>query len=183
MTRSWSPHTLPIKDCHVLESFTCLRVATGSLDRSVVIYDIHQATVVLRLSFPASIESLTCNSTQDFLCAGGFTGSIYLVDLTMTAATLSTSHSLVRHQSVVNRPVVSGGAGTGKQLECGENGSVFERHSKTVTSLCFSSSDNCILVSGSMDGSVRTWNVLTRQCLNEYFPLSRLGITNLKVRT
>ena len=46
---SWSPHTLPIKDCHVLESFTpaFYRVATSSLDRSVVIYDIHQATVVL----------------------------------------------------------------------------------------------------------------------------------------
>ena len=166
----------------MLESFTCLRVVTGSLDRSVVIYDVHQATVVLRLSFPASIESLTCNSTQDFLCAGGSTGSIYLVDLTMTAAALSTSHSLVRHQSVVNKPVVAGGAGAGKQLECGENGSVFVGHSKTVTSLCFSSSDNVTLVSGSMDGSVRTWNVLTRQCLNEYYPLSRLGITNLAVR-
>ena len=67
---SWSPHTLSIKDCHVLESFTpaFYRVATGSLDRSVVIYDVHQATVVLRLSFPASIQSLmTCNLTQDFL--------------------------------------------------------------------------------------------------------------------
>ena len=71
-SRFWSPHILPIKDWHVLESFTCLRVATtGSLGRSVVIYDVYQATVVLRLSFPVSIESLlTCNSTQDFLYAG-----------------------------------------------------------------------------------------------------------------
>ena len=71
---------LPIKDCHVLESFTpaFYRVATDSLDRSVVIYDIHQSTVVLRLSFAASIQSLTCNSTEDFLYAGGSTVSIYL---------------------------------------------------------------------------------------------------------
>ena len=71
---------LSIKDCHVLESFTpaFYRVATGSLDRSVVIYDIHQATVVLRLSFPASIQSLIYNSTQDFLYALGSTVSIYL---------------------------------------------------------------------------------------------------------
>jgi WD40 repeat protein len=82
---SWSPHTLPIKYCHVLESFAfaSYRVATGSLDRSVVIYDVHQATIVLRLSFPASIESLTCNSTQDFLNAEGPTVSIYLVTVVM----------------------------------------------------------------------------------------------------
>ena len=84
------------------------------------------------------IESLTCNSTQDFLYAWGSTDSNFLFDLTMTVTVLSTSHSLVHHQSVVNRPVVVGGVGTGKQLECGENGSVFERHSKTVTSLFFS---------------------------------------------
>ena len=77
---SWSPHTLSIKDCHVLESITpaFYRVATGSLDRSVVIYDVHQATVVLRLSFPASSQSLTCNSTQDFLYAWDSTVSIHL---------------------------------------------------------------------------------------------------------
>ena len=64
----------------MLESFTpaFYRVATGSLDRSVVIYDIHQATVVLKLSFPASIQSLIYNSTQDFRYAWGSTVSIYL---------------------------------------------------------------------------------------------------------
>ena len=63
-----------------------------------------------------------------------------LVDLTMTSVALSTtSHKLVRHQSVINRPVVAGGTGACKQLECGENVSVFVGHSKTVTSLCFSS--------------------------------------------
>jgi hypothetical protein len=85
---------------------------------------------------------LNCSSTQGFLCAGGSNVSNFLVHLTMTVTDLSTSHSLIHHQSVVNRPVVVGGAGKGKQLECGENGSVFERHSKTVTSLFFSSSDN-----------------------------------------
>ena len=78
--RSWSPHKLSVKDCRVLESFTpaFYRVATGSLDRSVVIYDVHQATVVLRLSFPASSQSLNYNSTQDFLYTLGSTVSIHL---------------------------------------------------------------------------------------------------------
>ena len=43
---------------------------------------------------------------------------------------------------------------------------MFVGQSKTVTSLCFSSSDNVTLVSGSMDGSVRTrcgMNAPTRQ--------------------
>jgi len=52
---------------------------------------------------------------------------------------------------------------------------MFVMHSKTVTSLCFSSSDNVTLVSGLMDGWIcvdEVWDdVLTRQCLNEYYPL------------
>ena len=94
-------------------------------------------------------------------------GAIYLVDLTMTAATLSTtSHNLVRHQSVVNRP-------QGRQLECGENGSVLVGHSKTVTSLCFSSSDNVALVSRSIDDC--SDQIVLERILS-------LGISNLSVR-
>jgi hypothetical protein len=48
VVRILESHTLPIKDCHVLESFTVYRGASGSLDRNAVIYDVHQATVVLR---------------------------------------------------------------------------------------------------------------------------------------
>ena len=38
------------------------------LHRGDTVYDVYQATIVLTLSFSASIESvMTCNSTQDFL--------------------------------------------------------------------------------------------------------------------
>lgn len=58
--------------------------------------------------------------------------------------------------------------------------SVLEGHSKAVTSVNFSR-DNSSLVSASADGTVRVWNVWTRQCLREYAPLNKHGITNAMV--
>jgi WD40 repeat protein len=58
--------------------------------------------------------------------------------------------------------------------------SVLEGHSKAVTSVNFSR-DNSSLISASADGTVRVWNVWTRQCLREYAPLNKHGITNAMV--
>jgi len=57
----------------------------------VVIYDVHQATVVLTLLFPASIDSLTiCNSTQDF-CGSPLTQGWIKPDRTSQSSTSSLS--------------------------------------------------------------------------------------------
>jgi len=54
-------------------------------------------------------------------------------------------------------------------------------HSKAVTGLAMSQ-DNSTLVSSSCDGSLRVWNVWTRQCLRESKPLHKAAISNMLVR-
>lgn len=169
--RSWSAHTLPIKDCILFDTLTTTRVLTCSLDRTIVLYDVLQAQVCLRVSLPHSLESLACNPTQDLVCAGASNGSVYIIDMTSTAIAVTAAHAHVSHHL--------GGAAAGAGLPAGT--SVLEGHSKAVTGLAFSR-DNSSLTSASMDGTVRVWNVWTRQCLREYSPLAKHGITNAKVR-
>ena len=54
-------------------------------------------------------------------------------------------------------------------------------HSKAITGLAVSQ-DNSTLVSSSSDGSLRVWNVWTRQCLRESKPLNKAAISNMLVR-
>lgn len=52
--RSYSPHTLSIKDMQLLGSASgSFRSLTCSLDRTAVIYDIHASTLLCRIPFPA----------------------------------------------------------------------------------------------------------------------------------
>lgn len=174
--RSWSAHTLPIKDMVVLDSVTTLRVLTCSLDRTIVLYDVLQAQICLRVSLPQALESLAINSTQDLLCAGSSSGAVFLVDLTSTAIAVTAAHAHVTHHStsLESRSASSHNEGLPKHT------SILEGHTKAVSSLNFSR-DNCTLMSASQDGSVRVWNVWTRQCLREYVPLAKYGISNAMV--
>lgn len=80
--RSWSPHSLPITDMVMIgASPLTLRSFTCSLDRAVVLYDIHGATQIFRLSLSEPIESLACNASEDTVLAGSSSGRIYCIDL------------------------------------------------------------------------------------------------------
>lgn len=172
--RTWSSHTLPVKDCVLFDTLTTLRVLSCSLDRTLVLYDVLQGQVCLRVSLPHSLESVTCNPTQDLVCAGASNGTIYLVDLTSTAIAVTAAHAHVsRHLGGSEHRATSAGG-----LPVGT--SALEGHSKAVTSLAFSH-DNSSLLSASVDGTVRVWNVWTRQCLREFSPLGKHAITNAMV--
>jgi WD40 repeat protein len=177
--RTWSAHTLPIKDCILFDTLTTTRVLTCSLDRTIVLYDVLQAQVCLRVTLPQSLESLACNATQDLVCAGASNGSIYLVDMTSTAIAVTAAHAHVSHHHLGSgRSAAASSSGTGGALPAGT--CVLEGHSKAVSSVRFSS-DNSSLVSASADGTVRVWNVWTRQCLREYSPLAKHAISNALV--
>jgi pre-rRNA-processing protein IPI3 len=136
-------------------------------------YDVLQAQVCLRVSLPQPLESLACNPTQDLICAGSSNGSIFLIDLTSTAIALTAAHAHVSHHHTI-APSANG-------VVLPHGTSVLEGHTKTVTSVCFAR-DNCTLVSASTDGSVRIWNAWTRQCLREFYPLSKHAISNALVK-
>ncbi len=198
--RSWSSHTLAIKDMFVVDSPGLLRVFTCSSDRTVVLYDVHAGKQVLRVSLPHSLESLVLNPGEDLLCVGATNGTIFLVDLGVTAIGVSASHSQIGYLdggdgsksymsalsgvsgskaaassngAVVGRPAANTVSAGG--LPAGA--SILEGHTKSVTALCFSV-DNTTLVSTSEDGTVRFWDAWTRQCVRECKPLNKCSITN-----
>lgn len=59
-------------------------------------------------------------------------------------------------------------------------------HQKSITGLCFSrglsAQDASCLISSSLDGYVRVWNIWSRQCISLFQPLSKCAITSIMVR-
>ena len=137
---------------------------TCSLDRTIVLFDVSADRQCLRRSLPEGGESITSNPLGDMVCVGGSSGSIYLVDMSATADALSAVHKKDYET---------------KQLAAGVD--TLEGHSRRVGSLAFSA-DNCTMVSGSDDGSVRVWDTWTRQCIREFKPLSKCAVTSVTVR-
>lgn len=188
--RSWSPHTLPIKDMHVLESLgSTIRVVTCSLDKTIVMYDVHAGRQCLRLSMSDPLESIVCNPGEDFIIAGSTDGRIFQVDLSVASlsmdAALSTTTALGSGRNVAigglrnnNKPNSS--SKIAADNSAGGGVTLLEGHTKAVTSVACSM-DNSTLISTSDDGSMRTWNLWTRQCLHHSMPMNKNGISNAMV--
>jgi WD40 repeat protein len=169
--RSWTPHTLPITGMVLQGSGSVgaapLRVLTCSLDRTLVLFDVAAGLQCFRRSLPEAAESIACNPLGDVACVGGSTGNIHLISLAVTdgAGRASAPGS-----------AAAGGAGAGKEAAGARQ--VLQGHSRRVGALAFSL-DNCTLVSGSDDGSVRVWDTWTGQCVREFKPLNKCGITSV----
>lgn len=162
--RSWSPHTLAIKGMHVAEYGSSIRVFTCSLDRSVVLHDLYSNKQCHRIAMPYALSSITCNITADHAFVGGSNGRIYIVDLSLTAATKMAPHAhMTTTTSIMTtlQKVVHGPA----PVEA-ESTSVLDAHSKAVTTLSMSS-DGKHLISASEDCAVKVWDVVSHQCLQE----------------
>ena len=161
--RSWSPHTLATRDLCLIGGLggPTLRVMTCSLDRTVVLFDVHACPPtgkqVMRASLGGPLESVACRPAGDLAFAGSSGGTIYVVDLSAAAAGISAANA--------GSPVARG----------------LEGHTRAVTALACSL-DNVTLVSASEDGSLRVWDVVTRQCLREVQPLNKTALTNCIVR-
>ena len=183
--RSWSPHTLSVKDACLCGGLSSVRVVTVSLDRTVVLFDLHANKQCFRAALPHPLESLCASRTADLLFLGASSGQIFELDVSAAALGLSAAHAQALSTSratsggqpgvLVGLDTSSGGGGGGG----GSKGyPVLEGHSRAVTALACSV-DNCTLVSASEDGSVRVWDVWTRQCLRESKPLQRAAVTGL----
>ena len=196
--RSWNPHTLPIKDMHVVDALGVIRVITCSLDKTIVMYDVHNGQQCLRLSLPEALEAVVSSPSEDFIMAGGSSGSIFRIDSSVASAAMSamfTSSVVVgtdRHRNIGNAHLRGGvweghtslGATIpGRGVDVVNHPSIFETltgHIKAVTALMFSK-NNTTLVSASEDGTLRTWNVWTKQCLHQCTPMNKCGISNALV--
>lgn len=84
--KSWSPHTLAVKDVCFSGGYSTVRVFTCSLDRSLVLYDVHRGVQVMRIGLGQSLECLVCNPTEDFCFVGSSSGQIFAVDMSIAAS-------------------------------------------------------------------------------------------------
>ena len=75
--------------------------------------------------------------------------------------------------------LTSNGSTTHSSLPKGVN--IMTGHTRSVTSLACSR-DNIRLVSVAEDGSLRVWDMWTKQCLREIKPLNKTALTNVMVR-
>lgn len=170
--RSYTPHNLAVKDIRIIGSMASPRIVSASLDRSIVVYDIFDSKQVLRIPFKVALESLAVHPNEDILAAGASNGSIFLIDFSLAATAISNSYLNSSskwdssQKSESERPGIS---------EC-------VGHNKAVKTLEFSKENLGLLVSGSDDGSLRWWNIWTRQCTVENRPFHGVAITNLMVR-
>ena len=165
--RSLSPHTLPISDMKVLGSHATIRVVLCSFDQSVVVYDVYSDTICLKVTFSMSLMAITSTPNEDMLFVGASSGKIFIIDLTERAITLSASHAVI---SKVGHAF--------SRNNCLDGQMSLDGHSSSITALS-SSQDNKTLVSVSSDGSMRVWDVTTRQCLRESFPFKKNSLSNV----
>ncbi|XP_077981988.1 WD repeat-containing protein 18-like [Glandiceps talaboti] len=139
----WSSHSLPITDIHCGCAGIMSRVVSASLDQTCRLWELSSGQLGVTFIFDVSITSVTMDTAEFRLFAGGINGTIYQVNL----------YSQAQNSSQVT---VS---------ESGDNDSLqtFERHKKQVTCLSVSM-DGTMLLSGSHDCTVVLWDIASRQC-------------------
>jgi pre-rRNA-processing protein IPI3 len=173
--RSWNPHTLAIKDFTVIGVVSTFRVVSCSIDKTIVMFDVHSNKQCYRAAFPQPLESLCVNVSQDIVFSGASNGDIYLLDLSIAAIGISAAHAKI----IVQDNIHSNGYKNSNDSQS-TNTITMSGHTRAVTALA-ASIDNNTIVSVSMDGSMRVWDILSRQCLKDIKPLNKMALTNIKI--
>ena len=163
--RTWNPHSLSVRDIHLIGCISNLRVLSSSLDKTIVIYDVYSSKQCFSYTFISSIEAVTANSNMDFIFAGSSNGVIYRLNFS------TFSHSY-------NQQAKLGLVLDNKNVES-QNIKSMIGHTSNITCLKCSIENN--LVSSSNDGSIRIWNIISGQCLNEVKPFQKKAITDFAI--
>eukprot|EP00299_Pterocystis_sp_00344_P012647 c6100_g1_i1.p1 GENE.c6100_g1_i1~~c6100_g1_i1.p1 ORF type:complete len:409 (+),score=81.32 c6100_g1_i1:30-1229(+) len=149
---TWSDHTLPVTQIHCGMGGLDSYVFTSSQDCSVKIYDLGSRKLLVTVTFPCAINCVTSDAVDSNLFAGAVDANIYQIELKS-----GSQHSLA--EAPKDKKYVG--------------------HKKQVNSVRTSAS-GVHLVSGSEDGTIRLWDVLSRQTLRE-FDLQQGPINHLAV--
>ncbi|XP_078658329.1 WD repeat-containing protein 18-like [Branchiostoma floridae x Branchiostoma belcheri] len=140
-----SHHSLPVTDLYCGCGGLQARAASASLDQTCKLFEVSSGQVLLSVSFDVSITSVTMDTAETRLFAGGTNGNIHQVNL---------------HAQPVQRE---------RHIEDTDDdqGQIFKGHGKQVTCLSVSM-DGSQLLSGSHDHSARLWDIPSRQCVRTF---------------
>ena len=124
---------------------------------------VYSAKQCFNYTFPNSIEAVTANSNMDFIFGGSSSGVIYRLNFS------TFSHSYNQQAKL------------GLMLDTNKNGDSHNiksmiGHTSNITCLQCSIENN--LISSSLDGSIRIWNIISGQCLKEMKPFQKKAITD-----
>jgi pre-rRNA-processing protein IPI3 len=156
-----SEHTLAVTAVAIGLGEVNATAVTASLDRSVKIWQLATGALLRAVTLPAGATAVALDAGEQALYVGCADGSICEVPLAGSSGAAAAA-------------AASAGPG-GPQLPPGVS-AVMEGHSKAVSSLSLSL-DGDSLVSGSEDGSVRIWDLRSRQCTRSIPSPGRAPVT------
>ncbi|XP_018047625.1 PREDICTED: WD repeat-containing protein 18 [Atta colombica] len=139
---AFSNHSLPVRDLHFGHGDARARLYTISLDRTANIYELGSGALLVSLVFDAPLTAITVNVRESKLFVGCTTGEIFQCNLH------EPPRGIEHHLTVSS---------------C-EESAVFQAHKSNVTALSVSM-DCRTLLSGSTDGAVHVWDIVSRQVL------------------
>lgn len=137
---TFSNHNMPIRDMHFGFGGARARLYTASLDRRTNVYELGSGALLVSVIFDAPLTAIIVNSRESQLFVGCTTGDIFHCNL----------HEPPR--------------GLEQHVEKDEETAVLRAHKSHVTALSISV-DCCTLLSGSTDGTVHIWDIVSRQVL------------------
>ncbi|CAL8463828.1 g3362 [Coccomyxa elongata] len=154
--QSWSEHTLPITSLYCGMGANPI-VVTVSLDRSCKVWSLAQGNLLGSITFPVSLHSVTADPAEHATYLGGADGRIFEVSLA--------GGNLTQDSGAF--PGLGGAttsSGNGADADAGREWRVLEGHAQCVTCLACTT-DGSHMLSGSEDGSVRVWELRSRQAV------------------
>eukprot|EP01040_Poterioochromonas_malhamensis_P005910 gene5911-6353_t len=169
--RSWAEHTSAVRDFLVIESNT-LRVLSCSFDHHLILYDVHRAAVVLKVTLTQPLECVTSNFSLDVVVTGSSLGLLSFCDFSLLS-------SQTRHVSPFD--ILPAEHDQKRIDETNSAGMThLSAHSKKVTVL-LTLPDNATLLSASDDGKLKFWNLHSQQLLREIDCFHGLPVTNCQL--
>mmetsp|Transcript_9395 Transcript_9395/g.14163 ORF Transcript_9395/g.14163 Transcript_9395/m.14163 type:complete len:468 (+) Transcript_9395:53-1456(+) len=181
VTSKWTmnEHTLKITSLSLDQ--TGSKIFSSSLDRTVKIVESLSGAVLLSVMLPCSAASSISDTFENFLFMGGSNGIIYQMSIGSAAAKKLGASLNTISLNIIQKPSCSSSR-LFKSSILKENPLQLEEflgHTKEVTDMkCLSNGSS--LASCSMDGYLRVWHIVSRQCL-QVLSLSSGGLSQIIV--
>jgi len=138
---TWSDHTLPVTTLLCGAGGCNGRVVSGSMDNSCKFWDIPSGELVLSVTFPTPILTMSMDMAETNLFAAGEDGKIYKLSLLGSRGELSDS---------------------AKAASC-----TLEGHDAAVSAIVVSH-DGRVLLSTASDGSAKVWDAHSQQAVGQF---------------